>query len=763
MKKSPLARQKYKDGGKTAPKEKTVENTTFPVGYDPKTGIHRPALSENNSQLTPEQWQAINLAQGNTPDPSQGGGNAALKNKYAPFLAKGWTKVQNADGTWSTTPPEGVKPGDYSTLDYKYQAPIVQPKVIPQQNSGRTFLANDASGNTTFTNTDPNNPKYKVGETYTLDKAGNPVGITQTFNEGGKVVKKAPKIGYQKGGHVMKGVDASENLIQTGNITPLSDVIRKGYVNGGEISANEKMVRNTSNKAGTALGGYGAGYYANSQQETDSDKTRAGLMGAIAGTGPIGGAISGIAGIGDQIGAPVKNRAEATDEQGNLVDPTKAKQMGLVGGLLSPSKALAYRADSGNWTDISGKGYTDYLEANAKKKIADEKALRDKEKFQGALDIAMNERGFKDGGIIKGAGTGKSDSINAKIKPNSFVVPIENVELGKAVVKSITKSPIAKAKLKQGGGTPVKVSNGELLIEPSVSNKINPEVKKILAPNAENGAGLKDGGMPKKKAPKASPDYTPMKKQPLPTDNGTDLTTDELAGDISMKGGALDNELKVTKPKKSDFAAEKEPSFWDKINSGGALEYAAAAGQIGLGLKNLKNSKRPTYTIDKSFNDSMASAQSNLDKAKANAQFGFTPQEQFAMEQANKNALNDQLYAARNLSGGSAGNAYNQSRMAINDSYGRSIKNVIAGNDYRMQKQNYANSLQQYNDQLVGKKLDLNRQIFDDSMNMFLQKQNAGQQLLGAGIQNAIGANRYQKELDAQEKANNVAQGWNNF
>lgn len=90
--------------------------------------------------------------------------------------------------------------------------------------------------------------------------------------------------------------------------------------------------------------------------------------------------------------------------------------------------------------------------------------------------LTQPDKGFKkgglvqmcaEGGLIKGKGTSKSDSINAEIKGNSFVVPSENVSEAKQIKKEILgKNPNEIANLKQGGGTPVKLSDTEMLFTP---------------------------------------------------------------------------------------------------------------------------------------------------------------------------------------------------------------------------------------------------------------------------------------------------------
>ncbi|MFA7287677.1 MAG: hypothetical protein WC055_02255 [Melioribacteraceae bacterium] len=102
-----------------------------------------------------------------------------------------------------------------------------------------------------------------------------------------------------------------------------------------------------------------------------------------------------------------------------------------------------------------------------------------------------------DGGIIKGAGTAKSDSISAKVKPGSFVVPAENAPIAAELKdKLLRKAPSKKASLNQGGGVDVKLSDGEYLFSPEEKMELqaNGVDLNALAPNAKEEDKLKCGG-----------------------------------------------------------------------------------------------------------------------------------------------------------------------------------------------------------------------------------------------------------------------------
>lgn len=82
-------------------------------------------------------------------------------------------------------------------------------------------------------------------------------------------------------------------------------------------------------------------------------------------------------------------------------------------------------------------------------------------------------------GKIKGKGTSKSDSIKAKLKTGSFIVPSENA---KQMEKKHGKQ---KANLNQKGGVAVRVSNGEYLVSPQKAKQIGKKKLNKLAPKTK--------------------------------------------------------------------------------------------------------------------------------------------------------------------------------------------------------------------------------------------------------------------------------------
>jgi hypothetical protein len=132
----------------------------------------------------------------------------------------------------------------------------------------------------------------------------------------------------------------------------------------------------------------------------------------------------------------------------------------------------------------------------------------------------------------------------------------------------------------------------------------------------------------------------------------------------------------------------------------------------------------------------------------------YTPEQAAMLDQKAINALNDARFSGRNLAGGSAGTAFQQERQAINQGWSNALQLKSADQQLRMQKQQYA-------DQAVRERaafLDSQRRrAFGDAMETYNVNQESGSALVGAGVKNAIGAFRYQKELEAQERAAKIA------
>lgn len=123
-----------------------------------------------------------------------------------------------------------------------------------------------------------------------------------------------------------------------------------------------------------------------------------------------------------------------------------------------------------------------------------------KNKTLTALGLAKG--GAVKGGVIKGKGTAKSDSIDAQVKENSFVVPAENNHIAEELrEKLLGDNPSTTAKVKQGTGPKVKLSNGEHLFTPEERMKLEKKGVDLyqLAPDSDDLKARRymNGGMSK--------------------------------------------------------------------------------------------------------------------------------------------------------------------------------------------------------------------------------------------------------------------------
>lgn len=650
---------------------------------------------------------------------------------------------------------------------------------------------------------------------------------------------------------------------------------------------NDANARATANAAGQALGGYGSAYYASTPTDTKQEATRAGVMGAVSQIGPIGGAIGGIAAIGDKIGAPKKLKYEAMDSEGNLKDEGRSKRNAIGGALLSPSKALAYRSESGNWGDVKGDKYNAFIEGKAKKQIDEVKAAnlasqqqqaiaaRESDNFNPTItspyDLSgatfgkdqklilsnnqqfdknrpmMNKGGlvgkikqmYADGGEIKGKGGPKEDKIHAEVEEGSFVVPAKNNELAKGIRELYLKVPKGKkANLHQKEGEEVKLSNGEHLFTPEENEYLESVGVDLeaLAPNAEKESdemakGGKVDGEPfipsvsdinKSFAAKKSKDIAErkilkdkiQKAESNPSTSKLFLQTlkdrvksiDEAYGvennsimpnkvplvkqstkvpvskkqvvvkeapeqmqqrgsaleglrqDTAMKNEAVDLKTRpntIVDPNKESIAVAQTPStkkgLAERIGNIDPTAFVGI-GQSMLGINMLRGEKRPidNAKIDPTYN-------ANVNRSIEDAKFGLTAEQQFSAQQDIQNSLNDSKFEGLNTSGGSGMQAFNTNRAAINDAWRNKLGLKEADTNLRMQKQQYADS-QVAN--RAGVLASNRRMLFNDAMNTFQQKQEAGSELIGAGLQNTIGAYRFQQDKKARAEAEAQRNAW---
>lgn len=796
---------------------------------------------------------------------------------------------------------------------------------------------------------DPNTGGYKNNVTGAMIQP-----IVEQYKNGGKV-KPLSKY-YAAGG----SIGYNEKFQAANQYTPEQNPVQDP--NQNQKSGNGKQLMN---QAGTALGAYGTGYFGSQQDENKGEDFRNKAFAGIGQTGPIGGVIAGGAALGDNIGKPIKARSELTDSEGNLVDEKAARRNALIGGLFSPSKALATRNSyEGGWTDVTGKKYTEHLENQAKEEIAKQQAeaaernrilnegrtseailardlgelnyddgylktKKDARREVAAKGAALNS--FADGGVITGPGTTKSDSIPAKIKPGSHIIPAENAPIAKEILRKVLGKDISgAANLNQTKGTPVMVSKEEVIVTKPDKEKLESVGIDLnqLSPDSDNndidsfakGGGVdpkeelsklrskksasvqkrKDESQAEKQANKryssakeivdATRDFNNLNKQIEELNKQyaeiqeRETNTDKrLIGESDMRideqkeavlnrlsevmgrrdqiqtnlGGRPgtnvpkstaseqginymtgknitpsvtqieDTAQKTTTPSKATgkssartqnkplqtTSAERsvlapdylqpvtagvsttnpddlqlrtstpsatEQNFINTINNqtnkpapkagnkfdysnilGNAINYGIPALQTGIGLRNLKQAgDRPIDSLSTDYLQALNKEKQNVLKAEKMAEYGFSPEERSLLDMQNQNLTNAGRYNARNLTGGGAANALGAERAVLNDAFGRNLMTAVNDRNLQLQKQQMAMDRQENLNSLVQDKQNRLRQYFGDSLSGWNQNQAAGSQLVGAGIQNLIGADRYRQEREALEKRQRLSDNW---
>lgn len=175
-------------------------------------------------------------------------------------------------------------------------------------------------------------------------------------------------------------------------------------------------------------------------------------------------------------------------------------------------------------------------------------------------------------------------------------------------------------------------------------------------------------------------------------------------------------------------------------------------GQMVLGNRGLKGQVRPVdnAVIDPTYNTA-------VNRAQQDASFGLTPEQNFIANQEINNARRDAMAKGVNFAGGSGVQAFNLNRAAINDAWKNKLGLTVANQEARMSKQKYADAMAADRASVLASN---RRQAFNDAMSTFQQKQKAGSELVGAGLQNIIGAYRFNKDQEAMRRANEERNAW---
>jgi len=297
---------------------------------------------------------------------------------------------------------------------------------------------------------------------------------------------------------------------------------------------------------------------------------------------------------------------------------------------------------------------------------------------------------------------------------------------------------------------------------PKVTAKVNPPVTTAPPTDAATtgstttrgvvkGSGVKAPAVPK------SVKFVPKMAEPGEGDDvvvpGDNLSPNERAAMTAKEKLDSENAKKLSD---SAIAAGTStptpttppPATQSKLAqalSGVNTEALIGAGQSALGYNMLKGEKRPGYKfeLDPAY-------QASVERQKQEAGYGLSAEQRAMANQDIANALSDTRYSARNFAGGNAGTAFGQETMAINEGWRNKLGLISKDQELKMAKQQISDqSIKERAGIMTGAK----RQAYEDAMGRFQQIQQAGSELVGAGIRNVIGSTRLNKELEAMKAA----------
>lgn len=117
-------------------------------------------------------------------------------------------------------------------------------------------------------------------------------------------------------------------------------------------------------------------------------------------------------------------------------------------------------------------------------------AMQRREKEQGLADGGtVKPRGFKAGGMIRGPGTGTSDSIETEKRPGTFIMPADSTQaIGPEALEELGEVESDSTE-EQGEKMPVRLSNGEFELPPEQVQALGEAVLTVMRNATHQPAG----------------------------------------------------------------------------------------------------------------------------------------------------------------------------------------------------------------------------------------------------------------------------------
>lgn len=415
---------------------------------------------------------------------------------------------------------------------------------------------------------------------------------------------------------------------------------------------------------------------------------------------------------GKEIGK-IMSYAAAGSAAGSAIAPGIGTAIGAAGGALA-----------GSVKSLLGKD------------IRDKKILEAENKWSDSWEnktLKSLRAGYKDGGIIKGKGTAKSDSIKMDVPDGAFIVPAENADKAMLLGKEYLGWDDNKAASKNNEGEKARVSKGEVYFSPEEVEVLKYYDVSLdqLAPNAGKSrkAGFAQG---KKDDPKTSKIDLSSGKMDLSKLSSLENEKEENA--FMTQKGSKDFLASLSPEKvaeRNEGSEEEKKSFNDYLNY---FPEIASAVQMAAGARGLiKSKEKPSLSISSDIK--------NLSKElREKSQYGLEPDVKNSylnnIETIRRNLIN-----AAVASGAGSGQIMSNIQ-ALSTTFSGQEKSIAEIDQAAMDRKTNAYT------ELI-KYLDTSKREIDKlGLQDYYADQEISADLFKAGIANMVGSMQYKKHLD---------------
>jgi hypothetical protein len=227
-------------------------------------------------------------------------------------------------------------------------------------------------------------------------------------------------------------LNANTSLSSTAQKVPKGSKISAGQVIGAVQGGINSY--NAINAAARLNQGNTTGIPKSQQIDANVNAVDTTVNSALNMMGPVGQAVSAVRGVGDMIGKPIKEKAEARNPDGTLQDPERAKTSAIIGSFFDPIKAITTRASyEGGWTDFTGDKYIQAIEGKKKINYTDPDVVNRNLKVAPESNMAkyggkMYSWGgniYANGGPITFSSGGEKHKVYIKKSPNGLGKGVE--------------------------------------------------------------------------------------------------------------------------------------------------------------------------------------------------------------------------------------------------------------------------------------------------------------------------------------------------